>query len=218
VSGAAWPPGAAPCGDDQLRVPVADAAQAQALASTLRTSGGWLDVVPGLECVVVRYDTAVIDPPVALARLQSLLEDLSLPAVPDAGRVEIPVRYGGDAGPDLAILCRRLGIPKSELIRRHTGATFRVAMHGFTPGFAYLEGLPDTLQVPRLAAPRQTVAAGSVAIAGQWCGLYALNGPGGWPLIGHTPFELFARGQPDPFPLKPGTMVVFRDIDGVVPS
>lgn len=214
MTGRPWPPAGVPCGDDQLRVPAADAAQAQALANALRPLAGWVEVVPGLACVVVRFDASRVDPPVALARLQAQLEDLSLPAEPARGRVEIPVRYGGDAGPDLAALCRSLGVPKAELVRRHTGATYQVAMHGFTPGFAYLDGLPDALQVPRLSAPRQRVAAGSVAIAGHWCGLYALAGPGGWPLIGRTDFELFARGAPDPFPLKPGTQVVFRDVDG----
>jgi len=217
VSDAARPPPGEAFGDDQLRIPAADAAQAQALADALRAQGDWLEVVPGLACVVVRFDAAHVDPPAALARLRSRLETVSLPAAPSLGRVEIPVRYGGDDGPDLAALCRRLGVTRSELIRRHTAATFRVEMHGFTPGFAYLGGLPDALHVPRLSAPRQRVAAGSVAIAGPWCGLYALSGPGGWPLIGRTDFELFARNAPDPFPLKPGSQVVFRDVDGCAP-
>lgn len=102
--------------------------------------------------------------------------------------VEIPVRYDGQDLKDVAELC---GISESRVVELHTGADYLVYFVGFVPGFAYLGGLPRELEVARLASPRKRVAAGSVGIAGNQTGVYPIETPGGWRLIGHTETKMF---------------------------
>jgi inhibitor of KinA len=102
--------------------------------------------------------------------------------------VEIPVRYDG---PDLSDVAERCGMSEREVVERHTGALYVVYFVGFVPGFAYLGGLPPELAVPRLESPRKRVAAGSVGIAGNQTGVYPIETPGGWRLIGHTKAKMF---------------------------
>jgi inhibitor of KinA len=107
---------------------------------------------------------------------------------PPTRTVEIPVRYDGPDLRDVAELC---GMPESEVVARHSGADYLVYFVGFVPGFAYLGGLPKSLEVPRLASPRKRVAAGSVGIAGNQTGVYPMETPGGWRLIGRTERKMF---------------------------
>jgi KipI family sensor histidine kinase inhibitor len=95
----------------------------------------------------------------------------------------------------------------------HTSRPHIVDLIGFTPGFAYIAGLGDDASVPRLAEPRQRVEPGSVGMAGGLTGLYALAGPGGWPLIGRTPLTLFRPEQSQPLLLDTGTRIRFVAID-----
>lgn len=126
--------------------------------------------------------------------------------------IEIPVCYGGDHGPDLAELAERLGMTREEIIAQHTAASYRVAMLGFAPGFPYLLGLDEKLHAPRRATPRTRVPAGSVAIGGAQTGIYPRELPGGWNLIGRTPFALFDPRRDPPCLLGPGDQVRFRPI------
>ncbi len=200
------------CGDDLFTLPVADAATAQRLAAVLRGQAYWLEVVPGLNSVVVQFDAATTDAETARKRLRAL----PVPDGPAAGTavplVRVPVRYGGEAGPDFDAVCRKLGLSRDELISAHTGGAHCVAMLGFTPGFAYVAGLDPRLDVGRLASPRQRVPAGSVGIAGAYTGLYALAGPGGWPLIGRTELALFDAGEAEAFKLAPGQRIRFEAV------
>jgi len=100
----------------------------------------------------------------------------------------------------------------NELIALHTGQEYRVDLVGFTPGFVYIGGLDDVLHVPRRRQPRQHVEAGSVGIADGRTGLYALSGPGGWPLIGRTTFKLFDPRAAEPFPIRAGMRIRFVSI------
>jgi len=127
--------------------------------------------------------------------------------------VPIPVCYDTEFAPDLQEVANHAKIPNHEVIRLHSSATYRVHFLGFTPGFAYLGGLPDTLHVPRLATPRKHVPAGSVAIAGSQAGIYPVDSPGGWRLIGRTPVRIFDPDATQPTRLKPGDLVEFREID-----
>jgi inhibitor of KinA len=102
--------------------------------------------------------------------------------------VEIPVRYDGPDLRDVAELC---GISAQQVVELHTGGDYLVYFVGFVPGFAYLGGLPKELEVSRLASPRKRVAAGSVGIAGNQTGVYPIETPGGWRLIGHTETKMF---------------------------
>ena len=195
----------------ELRVPSQEAAQAR--AAQLRASGAWAEVVAGERSVAVLFDALAEDIAAATARLRAACAAPPPPlAASTADTLTIPVRYGGADGPDLAALAARAGIEEAEVIARHGARLHTVAMLGFTPGFAYLDpagGGDASLRVPRLATPRPRVPAGAVGVAEGRTGLYALPGPGGWPLIGRTDAALFdARADP-PARLAPGQRVRF---------
>lgn len=196
--------------DDQISVQVTTAQEAQALAKSLHQNRYWTEIVPGLESVTVQFNPLDISPDTALAEIAGSLKS-PIPTLPTQTKsITITVHYGGEAGPDLPDLATQTGLPPSKIVARHTAATYRVEMLGFTPGFAYLSGLDPDLNVPRLTSPRALVPAGSVGISGSYCGLYALQGPGGWPLIGRTDHPLFQPGQNKPFPLEPGMTLRFQ--------
>ncbi len=200
------------CGDDLFAVATGSPEDAQALANQLQQSGEWLDVTPGIDSVVVQFDAALRDGDEARRAIESVLEKGVEPLPPSDELVEIPVIYGGESGPDLDELAERTGLTPGEIVALHTGAEYRVDMMGFTPGFAFIGGLDERLRVPRRAEPRQRVAAGSVGIADGRTGLYAMASPGGWTLIGRTPFKLFDPDAAEPFALAPGTRIRFRAI------
>ncbi len=200
-------------GDDVLGIKVVDVSAGQMLATQLRQAGGWLDVVAGIDSVAVHFDLAEINIDGARRQLREQLGEPVVAHAEAAALVEIPVCYGGDFGPDLEAVCERLDLSAERLIDLHSSPEYRVEMLGFTPGFAYIGGLSDKLNVPRLEQPRQQVAAGSVGIAGGRSGVYAMTGPGGWPLIGRTPMRLFDASAEEPFRLSAGSRVRFVAID-----
>lgn len=128
--------------------------------------------------------------------------------------IKLPVCYNLESGWDWDDVCRHTGLSREEVIRRHTAATYRVYMMGFLPGFAYLGGLDETIAVPRKAQPRTQVEAGSVGIAGQQTGVYPLNSPGGWQIIGKTSVKLFDKTAPNPVLLQAGDQVRFYEFNG----
>lgn len=129
--------------------------------------------------------------------------------------VRIPVCYGSSFGPDLPEVSRLCGLDSEEVIALHTGVKYRLYMIGFVPGFPYLGMTDARLDIPRKQVPSPWVPAGSVAIAGRQTGIYPQPGPGGWHVIGRTPFRLFRPDDSEPFPLEPGMEVVFERIDPV---
>lgn len=209
-------------------------AQALAIARAIETAKlpGILDIAPAYASVCLRYEPhawigADVQSPFArlAARLGTLVEDVASSPVrgyyslsPDAvggegwgegELLEIPVIYGGESGPDLDEVAAHAGLMREAVIELHSGAEYRVAMLGFTPGFPYLLGLPDALHMPRRATPRTRVPAGSVAIGGAQTGVYPRETPGGWHLIGRTPLHLFDPARDPPALLKPGMRVKF---------
>jgi KipI family sensor histidine kinase inhibitor len=121
--------------------------------------------------------------------------------------VEIPVVYDGA---DLEEVADRWGTDVDGVVAKHSELEFVSAFCGFSPGFAYLAGLPDDLAVPRLDSPRSKVPAGAVALAGTWCAAYPTASPGGWRLIGRTGAALWDAARDQPALLAPGTRVRFR--------
>lgn len=202
------------CGDDLFSISVERPDEAQALALQLREAGGWLDVVPGIDSVVVRFDAARLSATEAQRAIDSVLAAGVQPLDVSDELVEIPVIYGGEAGPDLDELSEATGLSPDEIVRLHTSCEYRVDMVGFTPGFAFIGGLDERLRVPRRKEPRQRVPAGSVGIADERTGLYAMASPGGWTLIGRTSYPLFDATAEQPFALAPGMRVRFRAITG----
>ena len=132
---------------------------------------------------------------------------------PAAGRlVEIPVCYGGDFGEDLGFVAAHGGLTEEEVIRIHSGRDYRIYMLGFLPGFPYLGGLDSRLFTPRLSTPRVKIPAGSVGIGGEQTGIYPLESPGGWQLIGRTPLTLFSPERGGALPYGPGDRIRFVPI------
>jgi KipI family sensor histidine kinase inhibitor len=127
--------------------------------------------------------------------------------------VEIPVAYGGEAGPDLESAAAELGMTPTQLAQRHAAGEYTVAMIGFAPGFPYLLGLDPALALPRLPTPRTAVPAGSVGIGGAQTGIYPRESPGGWRVIGCTPLALFDPAREPPALLAPGDRVRFVRVE-----
>src|SRR5215472_3598501 len=127
--------------------------------------------------------------------------------------IEIPVRYGGVDGPDLEQVARHTGLTTRRVVELHAAAEYLVYFVGFAPGFPYLGGMPAELATPRLAAPRKWVPAGSVAIGGMQSGIYPLESPGGWRLIGRTPLRLFDPAADPPARLRMGDQVRFVPVE-----
>jgi len=134
-----------------------------------------------------------------------------LPTV-DSRLVEIPTLYGGVFGPDLETVAKYNALTVEEVIQFHSGVEYPVYMLGFTPGFPYLGGVPAAIATPRLETPRASVPAGSVGIAGQQTGIYPIESPGGWQIIGRTPLRLFDPHRIPPTLLAPGDRVRFVPI------
>ena len=124
-------------------------------------------------------------------------------------RIEVPVRYGGEKGPDLEFVASHCGLRVEDVIRIHNERIYTIYMMGFTPGYPYMGKLDDRLIMPRLETPRTRVPAGTVAIAGLQTGIYSIESPGGWQLIGWTPLKLFDFGSSSPFLFWPGDEVKF---------
>ena len=200
------------CGDDLVGVNIEGTRQCQALADYLRASGEWIECVAGISSCVARFDSASLGIDVAIQRLAQAVARSPSPEDGASERVEIPVCYGGTCGPDLGDLCEQLGLTPAEFVELHSGREYRVDMLGFTPGFAFIGGLDDALNVPRRREPRVRVEAGSIGIAGGRTGIYTLAGPGGWPLVGRTPSRLFDAHAPEPFKLSAGMRVRFVPI------
>lgn len=174
---------------------------------------GVRDVVPAFHSLAVYFDPLRAD----ADRLRTALEasaSASRDAVvsPTAPR-EVPVCYGGEHGPDLDGMAESTGLSRDEIVAIHAASTYRVFMIGFTPGFAYLGPVDPRIAAPRLPTPRVRVPAGSVGIAGQQTGIYPSETPGGWRLIGRTPFRPFQPLRSEAFLLKPGDAVRFVPID-----
>ncbi len=173
---------------------------------------GVLDVVPSFATVAVHFGAADGD------EIREWIGSADVRETRPAGREhEIPVCYGGEAGPDLEEVASRTGMSADAVIALHSGATYTVAAVGFSPGFPYLAGLPEALRLPRLATPRTAVPAGSVAIAGGQAGIYPFSSPGGWHLLGRTSVELFDPFSSQPARLQPGDRVRFAPVAGLEP-
>ena len=183
-------------------------------------------VIPGVRNLVPAYTSlSVFFDPVQIKRngsregtafeqVAAWIESLPLDAPEEEheSRLLIPVCYDGAFGPDLEDLASVAGLPKEEVIRLHTAASYRVYMIGFLPGFPYLGEVDPRIAMPRKETPRLNVSAGSVGIAGRQTGIYPFDSPGGWQIIGRTPLALFDADKESPALLSPGMTVEFYSI------
>lgn len=191
----------------QADVDVNARAIAIARAVRRRAIGGVRDVVATFRSVTVFFDPLLTDVAAVAAALH---EDTDATPSESSGRtIDVPVIYGGSAGPDLAQVAAFAGCSPETVIERHAGRAYRVFMLGFLPGFAYMAPVDETIAAPRRATPRLRVPAGSVGIAGLQTGIYPRDSPGGWQIIGRTAVTLFDPGNTPPALLAPGDQVRF---------
>lgn len=205
-----------PFGEAALLVEVGETPRVHALAGSLRDRpiDGVVEVIPGIDTLLVELDPLNADPAAASAALAARLAEAAVSAQPAAVRHRsIPVVYGGELGPDLDEVARLTGLPVHEVIASHAGTELTVLICGFAPGFAYLGDLHPQLTVPRLKTPRTSTPRGSVAIAGRQSGIYPADLPGGWRVIGRTPVTMFDARRDPPAYLAPGDTVRFVPID-----
>jgi inhibitor of KinA len=174
---------------------------------------GILETVPAYCTLLVHYDPLILtfDQAARWARGQMERVDDSIHRT--TRKLEVPVRYGGASGVDLEAVAASKGISATDVIRLHSEREYTVYMMGFTPGFPYMGTLNERLVMPRLETPRTLVKAGTVAIAGSQTGIYPLNSPGGWHMIGWTPLKLFDPASATPFLFAPGDEVKFIPLD-----
>jgi inhibitor of KinA len=190
-------------------------ARAVALAERLHADpvSGVRDVVPTYRSVAVYFDPLRTAHDALMARLEREAAAPMPPARPVHDALRLPVCYGGEFGPDLAAVAAFGGISEPAAIDLHTKPTYHVFMLGFAPGLAYLGIVDERIAAPRRDTPRERVPRGSVGIAGAQTGVYPSETPGGWQIIGRTPFLPFDLARPNPFLMKAGDAVRFDAID-----
>ena len=199
------------------RIDPAINARAIAFADALRglPLPGLLDVVPTFRSVAIYFDPLRTERDRLMERLRALAGAEAPPVRNATSSIRIPVRYGGEFGPDLAEVARFASASERDVVALHTAVTYRVFMLGFLPGFAYLGTVDARIAAPRRVTPRTHVPAGSVAIAGSQTGIYPSDTPGGWQIVGRTPVKPFDLARAEPCLLKAGDTVQFFPMDAL---
>ena len=182
-----------------------------ALASLVEASpiNGVIETVPAYATLLVHYDPLIISFTQIKNHVRTKINLIEEASNRKRRFIKIPVRYGGEYGIDLESVASHLHLNVQDVIRIHSERTYTIFMMGFTPGFPYMGKLNDAIITPRLETPRTRVPAGTVAIAGSQTGIYSIDSPGGWQLIGWTPLSLFDPKADIPFLFSPGDEVKF---------
>jgi len=181
------------------------------LANLITTSAvkGIIETIPAYATLLVHYDPLALSFTQIKNILREKLNQIQENESRQPRRIEVPVRYGGEFGVDLESVASQCRLSVEDVIRIHSEKIYTVYMMGFTPGYPYMGKLDDALIMPRLETPRTRVPAGTVAIAGSQTGIYSIESPGGWNLIGWTPLKLFDPSSDSPFLFAPGDEVKF---------
>jgi inhibitor of KinA len=178
------------------------------------------DLVPAYASLSVLYDVAAIRHRAHTSsafnfmkeKLETVLESFTESVPVSTRTITIPVCYDVSLAQDLESLARQKALSTDELIRIHTGTTYRVYMLGFLPGFPYMGTVPEQIAAPRKTQPALRIPAGSIGIAGLQTGIYPFESPGGWNIIGRTPINMFDTNREQPTYLQPGDEVKFIPI------
>ena len=174
---------------------------------------GVVDMIPAFCSLLINYDPRVISYGKIKRRLEKLLK---LEVRQEGGSrkvIRIPVCYGGQYGPDLENIAGHAGLSPQEVIDIHCSRDYLIYMLGFLPGFSYLGGLDERIHTPRLANPRIRIPAGSVGIGGSQTGIYPLDSPGGWQLLGMTPVKTYDPARQTPILFEAGDYIRFVPVD-----
>ena len=183
--------------------------------SELRTPNlkGIISMNPTYRSLLIEYDPIIIGYSEIVSALKEIETKIQTMILPEPDIFIVPTLYGGEYGPDIATVMEKNNLSEEEVIAIHSGTDYLVYMFGFTPGFSYLGGMDKRLETPRLENPRIKIAGGSVGIAGSQTGIYSIDSPGGWQLIGHTPIKIYDPYRQKPILHKVGDYIRFRKID-----
>lgn len=180
---------------------------------------GVTDLIPAYSSLTLVYDAAIIQQHSrGLSPFTWLSQKINSTPIADSAKKEliapliVPVCYDPSLAPDLEFAAQFAKLTIEEFIQLHSSKVYKVYMLGFLPGFAYMASVDEKIRLPRKDSPRKLVAAGSVGIAGEQTGVYPLDAPGGWQLIGKTPLRMFDISKEDPCFFKPGDQVKFEPI------
>lgn len=173
---------------------------------------GIVETVPTYCSLMIVYDPLVLGYDELREKLSVIIGSMKLADEGKRQVVEIPVVYGGEYGPDLEEVAEKHGMTAEEVIRLHSAPEYPVYMLGFVAGFPYLGGMDERLATPRKKSPRLKIAAGSVGIAGGQTGIYSVESPGGWQIIGRTPLKLYDADSENPVLLAAGSYVKFKPV------
>lgn len=177
------------------------------------TFEGFVEYVPAFTSITIYYEPWLLNYQEMLLLLQEMAVNMTdITLQPQTEVLTVPVFYGGAMGPDLEFVANYHHIGIDEVIALHSGPEYLVYMIGFAPGFPYLGGMDERLATPRKESPRPKIPKGSVGIAGGQTGVYPMETPGGWQLIGQTPLELFDTRRAEPALLKAGDRVRFSPL------
>ena len=179
------------------------------------------DIVPAYSSLTIFYDLLILNNKNTLNRfslknftdqIKKLMEeDIKISSLPSR-KIKIPVCYTAKYALDLQDISQQKNLSPDEIIKLHTAKKYRIYMIGFLPGFAYMGEVDERIAISRKAQPRTIVEAGSVGIAGKQTGIYPLDSPGGWQVIGKTPIKIFDKEKDDPVLLQPGDKIEFYSI------
>ena len=197
---------------DQIDAPTFRAIRSLGRQLETKPPVGMIEFVPAFTTVAIYYDLLRSSEAELISHISDLMAGHDSAAEPEPRLVEIPVCYGGEFGCDLEFVAKHAKLTEQEVVEIHSSADYLVHMIGFAPGFPYLGGMSPRIAAPRRGSPRLKIPAGSVGIAGNQTGIYPLETPGGWQLIGRTPLALFRPEQDPPTLLEAGDIVRFRPI------
>ena len=176
------------------------------------TIRGIVELIPTYCSLLIQYDPMDLRYGQLRDRLEALVTQLDEVEMPPKQVVEIPVAYGGEYGPDLGEVARAHNISEEDVIKLHSEPEYPIYMLGFVAGFPYLGGMNKAIATPRKKSPRLKIEAGSVGIAGEQTGIYSVESPGGWQIIGRTPLKLYDVNRNEPVLLKAGQYIKFKPI------
>ena len=197
---------------DEISQEINEKVRRMALAIQSEAMEGILETVPTYRSLLVLYDPLTLSIKEFKKRLAIIEERFQQAPLPEPKLTRIPVIYGGKYGPDLGFVAQLHHTSPDEIIRLHCGKPYLIYLIGFMPGFPYMGELPERLVTPRLKTPRLSVPAGTVAIARKQTGIYPMESPGGWQLLGRTPVKMFDPSHDPPAYLRMGDQVQFFPI------
>lgn len=200
------------CGDDALRLIPIRNADRHGLSSALLASGDWREVVVGRQAITVQFNPATTSPDMARQRLENVATGQFHDTVDAPPALTLPVHFNPASAPDLAHCAEANDCSPEAFINSILASILTVDMIGFAPGFAYVGGVDDRLIGGRLQNPRVKVPAGSIGFIQGYLGIYALDGPGGWPIIGHTEAKLFDQSSAQPAILTAGRRILIEPV------